>query len=525
MQSRTWVFFRRGGVTSSLVALFVLCLSGTTPVGSAVAQAAEADGTASAPLALGSGYGRSEGSARVRALQQRLRKLKQQPGPVDGLYGPLTEAAVKRFQSSAGLQVDGIAGPRTLKTLRSKWPQPLGRGEGYGQRGGSDQVRAVQRRLRTADQRPGPVDGVFGPRTEAAVIGFQAETGLAADGVVGQNTWRALERARSRFAARRADKNVALRRAATRLRRQTADGRSAMLLSELPAASADQQGPDPLVLVLIVAMAFAVALVGHAIARTRALAMAGGGVGGAGWRTPARGVAGARGRDEPDPNVREDDAVRAVGYVSGVDPPALAGPEVRKQIATIDAACDRHGWELIEIVRDVRSQDGGPSTPGLTYAVKRLVSETPSCLVVAELRRLSESPGELGRIIRSLRERDVRLVAVNADLDTSTAEGRLAADALISVGELDQQLEAPHTQPAVQDLPALREHIVAMRSSGMTLQAIADRLNAEGVPTLRGGKMWRPSSVQTAVGYRRPGQPRRAGSLPTGRLGRGPRGG
>jgi hypothetical protein len=57
-----------------------------------------------------------------------------------------------------------------------------------------------------------------------------------------------------------------------------------------------------------------------------------------------------------------------------------------------------------------------------------------------------------------------------------------------------------------------------MRSSGMTLQAIADRLNAEGVPTLRGGKLWRPSSVQVALGYRRPGQGRSVGSLPQGQI-------
>jgi hypothetical protein len=43
-----------------------------------------------------------------------------------------------------------------------------------------------------------------------------------------------------------------------------------------------------------------------------------------------------------------------------------------------------------------------------------------------------------------------------------------------------------------------------MRARGMTLQAIADTLNAEGVPTLRGGAEWRPSSVQAAVGYKRP---------------------
>jgi hypothetical protein len=137
--------------------------------------------------------------------------------------------------------------------------------------------------------------------------------------------------------------------------------------------------------------------------------------------------------------------------------------------------------------------------------------EKPSCLVVADLGRLSDTPVELARVIQTLRERDVRLVAVDADLDTETSEGRVAADALMSVGEMDP---GTPSRPSVQDLPALQNHIVAMRSSGMTLQAIADRLNAEGVPTLRGGKLWRPSSVQVALGYRRPGQGRAAGSLP-----------
>ena len=114
-----------------------------------------------------------------------------------------------------------------------------------------------------------------------------------------------------------------------------------------------------------------------------------------------------------------------------------------------------------------------------------------------------------------LRERGLRLVAVDVQLDTADAAGRIAADALISVGERanngspmtrggrDPGDRRPGRQ-AVRDLPKLREHIVAMRSAGMTLQAISDRLNEEGVPTIRGGREWRPSSVQVAAGYRRP---------------------
>ena len=44
----------------------------------------------------------------------------------------------------------------------------------------------------------------------------------------------------------------------------------------------------------------------------------------------------------------------------------------------------------------------------------------------------------------------------------------------------------------------------------MTLQAIADQLNEEDIPTVRGGAKWRHSSVQAVSGYqrRKPNGPR-----------------
>lgn len=52
---------------------------------------------------------------------------------------------------------------------------------------------------------------------------------------------------------------------------------------------------------------------------------------------------------------------------------------------------------------------------------------------------------------------------------------------------------------AVYDLRTLKKRIVAMREDGFTLQAIADRLNEDRVPTLRGGPKWRPTSVHAEI--------------------------
>ncbi|MFA5576549.1 MAG: LysM peptidoglycan-binding domain-containing protein [Tissierellaceae bacterium] len=69
-------------------------------------------------------------------------------------------------------------GPSTCPTLR------------MGSRGAS--VTQLQTLLRNAGFDPGPIDGIFGTRTQAAVIGFQRSRGLVPDGIVGINTWTAL---------------------------------------------------------------------------------------------------------------------------------------------------------------------------------------------------------------------------------------------------------------------------------------------------------------------------------------------
>ena len=55
----------------------------------------------------------------VAALQFLLQRAGHGPGRADGLFGPLTKGAVRRAQQAAGIGVDGLAGPATIRSLRS----------------------------------------------------------------------------------------------------------------------------------------------------------------------------------------------------------------------------------------------------------------------------------------------------------------------------------------------------------------------------------------------------------------------
>ena len=122
----------------------------------------------------------------VRTLQHLLRAHGQQVS-VDGIFGPLTEAAVKAVQTASGLTADGIVGPLT-------WPRLITQVR-RGDRG--DAVRGVQEEFQFRNLSGDPsqglqIDGIFGPKTDEAVRGFQQALGLSVDGIVGPLTRRAL---------------------------------------------------------------------------------------------------------------------------------------------------------------------------------------------------------------------------------------------------------------------------------------------------------------------------------------------
>jgi murein DD-endopeptidase MepM/ murein hydrolase activator NlpD len=133
------------------------------------------------------------GKANVAALQVALQGRGLYAGPIDGIKGPGTNAAVRRFQRRAGLVVDGVAGPRTRAALGRWARRRLGsRPVRFGMRGWD--VAALQFLLGWRGFPSGPIDGHFGPRTRAALQRYQRWSGIGADGIAGPVTLSTLGR-------------------------------------------------------------------------------------------------------------------------------------------------------------------------------------------------------------------------------------------------------------------------------------------------------------------------------------------
>jgi len=125
--------------------------------------------------------------AAVRDIQDRLDALGflSDPDP-RSVFADGTADAVRDFQRARGLADDGIVGPDTWRSLYEAGyrlgdrmlflRRPMMRGE---------DVSELQSRLSSLGFDPGKVDGVFGPRTESAVVEFQHNRNLAEDGKAG----------------------------------------------------------------------------------------------------------------------------------------------------------------------------------------------------------------------------------------------------------------------------------------------------------------------------------------------------
>jgi DNA invertase Pin-like site-specific DNA recombinase len=200
----------------------------------------------------------------------------------------------------------------------------------------------------------------------------------------------------------------------------------------------------------------------------------------------------------------------AIGYIRvSTDGQVESGAGLQAQRATILSECERRGLPLLEIAEDAGLSAKTLDRPALAGALARLEAGEAAVLVVAKLDRLARSVADFANLVRVAERQGWALLACDLGMDMTTPTGGLLANVTASVAEWERKIIGTRTREALaarraagvtlgrprQLHPAIANRIRAERTSGSTLQAVADRLNAEGTTT-PSGRAWNPTLVR-----------------------------
>lgn len=183
------------------------------------------------------------------------------------------------------------------------------------------------------------------------------------------------------------------------------------------------------------------------------------------------------------------------------------------QRAAIEQEAARRGWNLIRIEQDVESGKSTEKRPGLAAAVDAVDTGQAEALVVTKVDRLCRSLADFADLMERAEARKWAIVAFDLGLDMTTPTGELVGTFMAAVARWERRMIGQRTKEALARKKArgeklgrkpsidgdLRRRLLALRAGGLTYQEISDRLNEEGVPTPRGGKQWRPSSLESVL--------------------------
>lgn len=132
--------------------------------------------------------------AEVRRMLATLGLLDNTDPKGHDSYDEAAELAVRHFQQTRGMSVDGMVGPETYAGLVNAHWQLGDRVLAHesGQLLTGDDVAALQTQLLELGYDLARADGVFGARTAEGLRNFQRDYGMVADGICGPHTLRAL---------------------------------------------------------------------------------------------------------------------------------------------------------------------------------------------------------------------------------------------------------------------------------------------------------------------------------------------
>ena len=201
-----------------------------------------------------------------------------------------------------------------------------------------------------------------------------------------------------------------------------------------------------------------------------------------------------------------------IGYLRvSSEEQSRSGLGLDAQRAAIEIEIARRGCEVVWI-EDRAASGSNMKRAGMQRALGMLRTGKADTLISAKLDRISRSVFDFADLMQRADKEAWTLVALDLAVDIATANGRLVANVMASVADWERLRIGERTRDALAALKArgvrlggprtisdeLRRSVVVKRSEGMTMQAIADRLNEDRIPTARGG-VWQRGTIHALL--------------------------
>jgi DNA invertase Pin-like site-specific DNA recombinase len=213
--------------------------------------------------------------------------------------------------------------------------------------------------------------------------------------------------------------------------------------------------------------------------------------------------------------------MKIIGYTRvSTEEQATLGVSLATQVEKIRAYAACYDLEIVEIIEDAGQSAKSLNRPGIQRALEMFRVGQAQGIIIAKLDRLTRSIVDLNTLITEYFSEKCKvqasLFSVADQVDTRSAGGRLVLNVLMSCAQWEREAIGERTKAALQykkqqgvklGPPYLGQtaeekqtlvYISELRTSGYTLQKIADTLNDDGWKTKRGGR-WYAKTVANAM--------------------------
>lgn len=214
--------------------------------------------------------------------------------------------------------------------------------------------------------------------------------------------------------------------------------------------------------------------------------------------------------------------MEVIGYVRvSTEEQAREGLSVEAQKEKIKAYCQLKDWTLKDIISDEGRSGKNLNREGIQAIIKMIIDNEIEGLVVYKLDRLTRSVKDLNFLIELLEKKQIKLISITENLDTSTASGRFFVNILGTISQWEREIIGERTKLALhfkrekkekysrevfgfdfqggrmvenQKEQAIIKEMIKLKQAGLSYREIAKHLKTKGIKTKRGGE-WQAGNV------------------------------